>query len=106
MKNEKNLCKRICVVPLHAVQESIDPAELWLDDSIEPEALIDLDPLDIDAEMVEQAEQPELADPLLVSLRERPTTVWSEEAWLKQHRAQAKDSEAWRKLVKLFSGSK
>ena len=97
MKNEKNLCKRICVVPLHAVQESIDPAELWLDDTIEPEALIDLDPLDIDAEMVEQAEQPELADPLLAGLRARP---------LRKRRAQAKDSDARQKLVKHISGSK
>ena len=106
MKNEKDLCKRIRVVPLHAVQESIDPAKLWLDQSIEPEMLIELDPLDIDADMVDQAEQPELADRLLASLRNRPSTDQSEGTWLKKLRAQAKDSEAWRRLAKWISGSK
>jgi len=106
MKNEKDLCKRIRVVPLHAVQEFIDPAELWLDQSIEPETLIELDPLDIDADIVDQAEQPELADRLLASLRNRPSTDRSEDAWLKKLRAQAKDSEAWRQLARWILGSK
>ncbi len=40
----------------------MNPYELWLDDDIEPEELIRLDPLDITEEMVMQAEYPELMD--------------------------------------------
>lgn len=105
MRNENDLCERIRVVPLHAVQESIDPAELWLDQGIEPETLIELDPLDIDTDMEDLAEQPELADRYLTSVRNRPSTDQSEDAWLAKRRAQAKDSEAWRRLAKWMSGS-
>ena len=46
----------------------IDPEELWLDQDIEPEELIRLDPLDITDQMVELAEHPELIDPVLLHL--------------------------------------
>ena len=36
--------------------------ELWLDPDIPPEHLVCLDPLDITREMVQQAQQPELAN--------------------------------------------
>ena len=36
--------------------------EFWLNQSIEPEELLQLDPLDITEQMVEQAEHVELAD--------------------------------------------
>ena len=51
-------------------QERFDPEELWLNIDIEPEELIRLDPLDITRRMVEQAEQPELANPVLRRLPE------------------------------------
>ena len=44
---------------------AFDPEELWLDQDIEPEELIRIDPLDITDMMVEVAENPELADPVL-----------------------------------------
>ena len=42
--------------------------ELWLDQSITPRELIQLDPLDITAEMIAQAERPELANATLQQL--------------------------------------
>ena len=51
-------------------QERFDPEELWLNIDIEPEELIRLDPLDITRRMVEHAEQPELANPVLRRLPE------------------------------------
>lgn len=65
-KETKTMCLDDDVAGI--IQREIDPAELWLDLSIEPEELIELDPLDISREMVEQAEHPELGDPLLVFL--------------------------------------
>ena len=44
------------------------PEELWLDPDIEAEELINLDPLDITDEIVELAEHPELADPIIRAL--------------------------------------
>ena len=38
------------------------PEELWLDPDIPPEHLIRLDPLDITEEIVQKAQQPELAN--------------------------------------------
>lgn len=54
-----------------ADQEKIDPEELWLDQDISPEELIQLDPLDITSEMIELAENPELSDPNLSELSSR-----------------------------------
>lgn len=106
MENEKNLCSRIRVVPLHAARRIIDPAELWLDQDISPEMLIKLDPLEIDPEMVEQAEQPELADPLLTGLLDTASTLRAERVWLKTLRAQPRDEDARRRLIQKLSGSK
>lgn len=51
-------------------EQGMDPEELWLDQDIDPEQLIRLDPLDITPDMVWQAEHPELVDPVLRSLPE------------------------------------
>jgi hypothetical protein len=81
----KNKYMRIRVVRQETARElDIDPAELWLDQDIEPEALIELDPLDIDADMVDDAEQPEVGDPLLCSLSKKAGSAWSEQKWLRQ----------------------
>jgi hypothetical protein len=45
-----------------------DPEELWLDQSVQPEELVRLDPLEVTAAMEEQAEQPELTDFVLQRL--------------------------------------
>jgi hypothetical protein len=52
-------------------QEQIDKGELWMDTDITSESLIELDPLDIDSQIVERAESPELDDFSLQSLPER-----------------------------------
>lgn len=65
-KENKTMCIDDDVAGI--IQREIDPEELWLDMSIEPEELIELDPLDVTDDMVEQAEHPELGDPLLVFL--------------------------------------
>ena len=65
-KENKTMCIDDDVAGI--IQREIDPEELWLDLAIEPEELIELDPLDITDDMVEQAEHPELGDPLLVFL--------------------------------------
>lgn len=69
--------KPIRVQVLSAVRTDIDPEALWLDDSVEAEELIRLDPLDV-AELEAQAEQPELADFNLQSL---PEKGFSEKLW-------------------------
>ena len=43
-------------------QKEIDTNELWLDPDVSGEELVQLDPLDITADMVKMAEQPELTD--------------------------------------------
>ena len=75
-------------------RRNIDPGELWLDESITPEELIRLDPLDITPEMVEQAEQPELGDYSLQSLPERASTVRLEAAYLKCRRAELQAAQS------------
>jgi flagellar hook-associated protein 2 len=47
--------------------------------------LIKLDPLEIDHEMVEQAEQPELADPLLTGLPDTASTIGAVDDFVKQY---------------------
>ncbi len=44
------------------------PEEIWLDADMEPEDLVRLDPLDVTDEIVELAEHPELADPIIRAL--------------------------------------
>ena len=62
-------------------EKARDPEDLWLDQEVPPEDLIRLDPLDISLEMVEQAERPEEADPVLRSLPERKFSLRSEALW-------------------------
>lgn len=62
-------------------EKARDPEDLWLDQEVPPEDLIRLDPLDISLEMVEQAEGPEEADPVLRSLPERKFSLRSEALW-------------------------
>ena len=98
---------RIRVVRQETAQElDIDPAELWLDQDIEPEALIELDPLDIDADMADQAEQPELSDPLLTSLSTKASNSWSDQQWLRQLKKGHRDDEGRRRFVESIPGSK
>lgn len=52
-------------------QKEIDTNELWLDLDVKGEALIQLDPLDITADMVKMAEQPELGNFAIHSLPEQ-----------------------------------
>jgi len=69
----------------------ISPAELWLDTSIEPEQLIELDPLDITHQMVELAEHPELADPLIRDLPPRNFSLKREALERKLARARLRE---------------
>jgi len=78
-----------------------DPEDLWLDQDVPPEALIRLDPLDISPEMVEQAERPEEADPLLRSLPERSTSLRALERWHKRLRAELRKRIAERQASAL-----
>jgi len=67
-----------------------DPEELWLDQSIEPEELVRIDPLDITSDMVEVAEHPELADGLLRGLPERGFSLRGEALFRERIRRQLK----------------
>lgn len=82
MKTEHNQ-RRIRVRLEREAQEPIDPESLWLNEDIEPEELIQLDPLDITSEMEAQAERPELADPLIAGLRYIRFSIKRENAFLK-----------------------
>ena len=64
-----------------AAQDRIDPESLWLDLDVTPEDLIRLDPLDIPLDLVDQAEQPELADFTLLNLRPRRFSLSAEARW-------------------------
>ena len=65
MKNKRNeLEERI------ARLAALDANEIWLDLSIEPEELIEIDPLQIPAIMLEAAERPELDEPIIRALPE------------------------------------
>jgi len=92
--------------PSRLAQREMDPAELWQDERISPEDLIRLDPLDIDYEMVERAERPELADPLIAFLPDGAVSVWAERVWFRAFRAQTRDVGAQRRLVQKLWGSK
>ncbi len=58
-----------------AAQDKIDPEKLWMDQSIEPEELVEIDPLDITPEMVDAAEEPELDDQVLQNLPRRGSSL-------------------------------
>ena len=75
--------KKIRVQIISAAREKIDPEALWLSQDIAPEELIARDPLDITPEMVEEAEQPELADFALRRLPERSDSLRLERIRLK-----------------------
>ena len=60
-------------------EKTVDPEELWLDLDVPPEELIELDPLDITPNMVEQAERPEEADWTLRHIRPRRFSLRMEE---------------------------
>ena len=72
MKTQQNI-KKIRVQVLKAATKEIDPETLWFDTDIEPESLIEDDPLEISQEIIELAEQPELSDFWLMSL---PSRQW------------------------------
>ena len=61
-----------------AAQDRIDPESLWFDLDVAPEELIRVDPLDITGDMVDMAEQPELADRTLWCLPSRRFSLRSE----------------------------
>ena len=82
-------------------EKARDPEDLWLDQEVPPEDLIRLDPLDISQEMVEQAERPEEADPLLRSLPERSTSLRALERWHKRLRAELRKRIAERQASAL-----
>ena len=69
--------KPIRIRVLSEMREKVDSEALWLDESVEAEDLIRLDPLDV-AELEALAEQPELADSNLQSL---PGRIYSERLW-------------------------
>ena len=69
--------KPIRIRVLSEMREEIDPEALWLDESVEAEDLIRLDPLDV-AELEAFIEQPELADENIQSL---PGRGYSERLW-------------------------
>ena len=70
MRTEE-VIKRIRRQERGGARERIDPEALWLDQSVPPEQLVRLDPLDITPEMVDEAEQPELGDSILQRLPAR-----------------------------------
>jgi len=84
MRTELNPRRIRVQVERAAAQKDIDPEELWLDQDIAPEELIRLDPLDIDYDMVEQAEQPERADLLFLGISGRELSLKQEERELAQ----------------------
>lgn len=76
MKPEpRNKPIRVRVLP--EAREKVDPEALWLDDSVEAEDLMRLDPLDV-AELEAFSEQPELAD---VNIQSLPGREYSERLW-------------------------
>lgn len=76
-----------------AAGQDIDPAVLWMDAAVEPTELVSLDPLDITREMVEQAEHPEIADPVIAMLPERnfclTTEMLRRKTWKEEARKRA-----------------
>jgi hypothetical protein len=69
-----------------AAQDTVDAESLWLDETIAPEDLIRLDPLDIPLDWVDQAEQPELADFAMRNLRPRNFSLRALDRWRRTRR--------------------
>ena len=69
--------KPIRVRVISETREKVDPEALWLDETVEAEDLIRLDPLDV-AELEAFSEQPELAD---FNIRNLPSRAYSERLW-------------------------
>lgn len=88
MRTELNPRRIRVQVERAAARKDIDPEELWLDQDIAPEELIRLDPLDIDHEIVEQAEQPESGDPLFLGIPAREFSLRQEALELRQMKAE------------------
>ena len=78
MKSETNTTHRPWTED-DTMDSQIDPEALWHDSSITPEELINMDPLEITREMIEQAEQPETADLRLARLPPRRFSLKQEE---------------------------
>ena len=90
------------------VELDIDVAELWLDPAVTGEMLVVLDPLDITYEMVEAAENPELADSVFRSIPLRQTSAAAmRRAWARiKVELQAKHGkETTRAFVARLTGS-
>ena len=95
-----NRTKKIRVQVQRAVPVNVDPESLWFDDTVEPEQLIRLDPLKVTREMEQQAERPELADPILQALPARRFTLRFEALQMKTLRAQlSSDTESLEAFV-------
>ena len=91
MKTELNERQIRVQVERATARKSIDPEELWLDQDIAPEELIELDPLDITYRMVKLAERPELADPILRDLPRRKFSLRREALELKLMKAELQE---------------
>ena len=65
-----------------AAQQVIRLEDLWLDTSIPEENLIEVDPLDIDDRMVEEAENPELEDLVIGRLPKQAWEFKPKHLWL------------------------
>jgi len=110
MKTQPNT-KKIRVQVITAAQKPAeDPEALWLNQDIEPEELIARDPLDITPEVVDEAEQPELADYSLYSLLPRRTTPRFEAVAHKRMKAELRaihgEPETAADFVARLTGSK
>lgn len=75
----KSVCRRLMPDRIEE-DDKVDPEVLWADLSISPEELVSLDPLEVTGEVVERAEQPEMADYVLMSLPPRRFSLRREEA--------------------------
>ena len=69
MKDEEGLDAGIRLERTGFGHRDTDPAALWLDPDVTDEALIEEDPLEITDKLLEIAEHPELADPLIRGIR-------------------------------------
>lgn len=66
---------------LFDAQEEIDVTDLWFDWSVSPRDLVRLDPLDVTADMVDEAECPEMADFIMQRLPTRRFSEAAEARW-------------------------
>jgi hypothetical protein len=87
-----------------AAQDRVDPEALWLDLDVAPEELIRLDPLDITCDMVDMAEQPELADFTMRNLRPRNCSLRALERWRRTRRKGSGKRESPKDFVARLRG--